>query len=225
MPITTFNSFTDGLAPNRRSREHFITNINLEDDRRWVPYAEGVWIQPCHFNVTSGGFSVVLKGLPGGVSPRPRQTRNKAGGYCITPEHHDGDRGCRVFGGLDPLVASDENRIYLESHKVSSEFWIPLEFSLVVPNLEDEILPFNVPTFAEAEPEGCLQVRSGRGRGADPADSIDLFRLLLRFHGNRCKEQAECENDREPDQAHGHLRGNIRAQVDGQQPTVARRWV
>src|SRR4030095_9158470 len=80
MPITTFNSFTDGLAPNRRSREHFITNINLEearehfitninlkDDRRWVPYAEGVWIQPCHFNVTSGGFSVVLKGLPGGV--------------------------------------------------------------------------------------------------------------------------------------------------------------
>ena len=25
----------------------------------------GVWFQPCHFNVTSGGFSVVLKGLPG----------------------------------------------------------------------------------------------------------------------------------------------------------------
>jgi hypothetical protein len=65
MPITAFNSFTDGLDPSRRSREHFIANIDIEDDRRWAPYADGVWFRPCHFNVTSGGFSVVLKGLPG----------------------------------------------------------------------------------------------------------------------------------------------------------------
>jgi 2,4'-dihydroxyacetophenone dioxygenase len=61
MPITAFNSFTDGLDPNRRSREHFIANINLDADRMWVPYASGVWLQPCCFNVTSGGFSVVLR--------------------------------------------------------------------------------------------------------------------------------------------------------------------
>ena len=67
MPITSFNSFTDGLEPSRRSREHFITNTNLDDDRLWVPYANGVWFQPCCFNVTSGGFSVVLKGLPGSM--------------------------------------------------------------------------------------------------------------------------------------------------------------
>jgi 2,4'-dihydroxyacetophenone dioxygenase len=67
LPITAFSSFTDGLDPNRRSREHFITHINLEEGRHWVPYADGVWIQPCHFNVTSGGFSVVLKGLPGAM--------------------------------------------------------------------------------------------------------------------------------------------------------------
>ncbi len=65
MPITAFSSFTDGLDPVRRSREHFITNINLEDGPHWIPYADGVWIQPCHFNVTTGGFSVMLKGLPG----------------------------------------------------------------------------------------------------------------------------------------------------------------
>ena len=65
MPIATFSSFTDGLDRDQRSRDHFITNINLEDDRLWVPYADGVWFQPCHFNVTTGGFSVVLKGLPG----------------------------------------------------------------------------------------------------------------------------------------------------------------
>ena len=65
VPITSFNSFNDGLAPNQRSREHFIADIDLEDGPHWVPYADGVWIQLCHFNVTSGGFSVVLKGLPG----------------------------------------------------------------------------------------------------------------------------------------------------------------
>src|SRR5213593_512492 len=65
MPIAAFDSFTDGLDSKQRSREHFVANINVEDNRRWVPYAEGVWIQPCCFNVTSGGFSVVLKGLPG----------------------------------------------------------------------------------------------------------------------------------------------------------------
>src|SRR5690348_17605283 len=67
MPINTFSSFTDGLDPGRRSREHFITNIDLDKDRLWVPYADGVWFQPCCFNVTSGGFSVVLKGLPGSM--------------------------------------------------------------------------------------------------------------------------------------------------------------
>ena len=65
MPIVAFNSVTDGLDAHRRSREHFITNLDLEDNRRWVPYADGVWFQPCWFNVTCGGFSLVLKGLPG----------------------------------------------------------------------------------------------------------------------------------------------------------------
>ena len=65
MPIASFSSFTDGLERDQRSRDHFVTNTNLENDRLWVPYADGVWFQPCHFNVTTGGFSVVLKGLPG----------------------------------------------------------------------------------------------------------------------------------------------------------------
>ena len=36
MPITAFSSFTDGLVPDRRDREHFITNLDLSDERRWV---------------------------------------------------------------------------------------------------------------------------------------------------------------------------------------------
>jgi hypothetical protein len=65
MPIATFSSFTDGLDRDQRSRDHFVTNTNLENDRLWIPYADGVWFQPCQFNVTTGGFSLVLKGLPG----------------------------------------------------------------------------------------------------------------------------------------------------------------
>jgi len=65
MPITAFNNTTDGLDPNQRDRGHFITNLNLADGPHWIPYAEGVWIQPCSFNVTTGGFTVLLKGLPG----------------------------------------------------------------------------------------------------------------------------------------------------------------
>src|ERR1700746_3431727 len=65
MPITAFNSVSDGLDPSRRNRDHFITKTNVGDDGPWVPYADGVWIQPCCFDVTSGGFSVLLKGLPG----------------------------------------------------------------------------------------------------------------------------------------------------------------
>lgn len=36
MPITEFNSFSDGLAPNQRSREHFIANLDLEVGPHWV---------------------------------------------------------------------------------------------------------------------------------------------------------------------------------------------
>jgi quercetin dioxygenase-like cupin family protein len=65
MPITTFRSVDDGLNSDQRHRGHFIANTDVDDPRLWVPYAEGVWFQPCCFNVTSGGFSVLLRALPG----------------------------------------------------------------------------------------------------------------------------------------------------------------
>jgi quercetin dioxygenase-like cupin family protein len=65
MPITTFTSVADGLQPSQRSREHFVVETRLDDEGPWVPYADGVWIQPCCFDVTAGGFSVLLRGLPG----------------------------------------------------------------------------------------------------------------------------------------------------------------
>ena len=65
MPIQAFNSTDDGLDSSTRNRGHFIANTDIDDEKLWIPYADDVWIQPCCFNVTSGGFSVLLKGLPG----------------------------------------------------------------------------------------------------------------------------------------------------------------
>ena len=65
MPTIAFSSCTDGLQSDRRNRGHFVTTIDVDNTRAWIPYAEGVWLQPCCFNVTTGGFSVMLKALPG----------------------------------------------------------------------------------------------------------------------------------------------------------------
>ena len=66
MPITAFSNFTDGLDPNQGAANTSLPTRTWRRPR-WVPYADGVWFQPCCFNVTSGGFSVVLKGLPGSM--------------------------------------------------------------------------------------------------------------------------------------------------------------
>jgi 2,4'-dihydroxyacetophenone dioxygenase len=65
MPITQFSSFNDGLAPGHRGHGNFIANVELDNDRKWIPYAEGVWLQPCSFDLSAGALSLVLKGLPG----------------------------------------------------------------------------------------------------------------------------------------------------------------
>ena len=65
MAIATFSTVDDGLQPNQKERGHYVVDLNLDETGPWIPYAEGVWVQLCRFNVTTGGFTVVLKGLPG----------------------------------------------------------------------------------------------------------------------------------------------------------------
>ena len=65
MPITQFSSFNDGLVPGHRGHGNFITNVEFDDDRKWVPYAEGIWFRPCSYDLSAGAFSLVLKAVPG----------------------------------------------------------------------------------------------------------------------------------------------------------------
>jgi 2,4'-dihydroxyacetophenone dioxygenase len=69
MTITEFSNFTDGLAPADRRRDQFITDTNLDDERLWIPYVPDVWFQACQFNVTTGGFTNILKVNPGAKLP------------------------------------------------------------------------------------------------------------------------------------------------------------
>jgi 2,4'-dihydroxyacetophenone dioxygenase len=73
MAIATLSTVNDGLQPNKKERGHYVVDVNLEGSGPWIPYAEGVWVQLCRFNVTTGGFTVVLKGLPGGTVHRTRR--------------------------------------------------------------------------------------------------------------------------------------------------------
>ena len=65
MPIDQFSTFTDGVPLEMRRRDEFMALTNLDDERLWVPYVDGVWFQACLFNVTSGGFANVLRVEPG----------------------------------------------------------------------------------------------------------------------------------------------------------------
>lgn len=48
MTIQTFKFFDDGLKPEQRWRNEYMTNTCLDDDRLWIPYGEGTWFQACH---------------------------------------------------------------------------------------------------------------------------------------------------------------------------------
>jgi hypothetical protein len=65
MPISFFKPFNDGLKPEQRLRHEYALDRDLNDERLWVPYTEGTWFQPCRFDVSNGGFTNILKVLPG----------------------------------------------------------------------------------------------------------------------------------------------------------------
>jgi len=69
MPIQTFNFFTDGLLPGQRQYNDYTVDTDLDDERRWIPFAPGAWFQPCQFTLSSGGFIVILKAAPGAQIP------------------------------------------------------------------------------------------------------------------------------------------------------------
>jgi 2,4'-dihydroxyacetophenone dioxygenase len=69
MPVQQFNFFTDGLQPGKRQTSDYTVNTDLDDDRFWIPFGPGVAFQPCQFNLSNGGFIVMLRAQPGAQMP------------------------------------------------------------------------------------------------------------------------------------------------------------
>ena len=67
MPIANFSSFAEQLVVRDKGHGHLVTNVDFNDDRKWVEYAESIWFQPLGFNLSAGNFSLVLKAMPGAV--------------------------------------------------------------------------------------------------------------------------------------------------------------
>ena len=114
MPITHFSSFEDGLCPEKRARGHFVAHNDLNDERFWIPYAPGVWVRPCCFNLTAGGFSVLLKGLPGaalGVHYHVGTVR----GYTLQGHWRNLRRGASLSRGSARCRCTDSFRLCYRS--------------------------------------------------------------------------------------------------------------
>ena len=81
--------------------------------------------------------------------------------------------------------------------------------------LNGDVLPFNVtglPKTLKKRREERNEL-IGSGLIHENANPPDRHRLRLRLSGDRRKNEAENENDREPDQPHGHLGGGWLAGV------------
>jgi hypothetical protein len=72
--------------------------------------------------------------------------------------------------------------------------------------LDDDVLSLDISVVAQPLPKR-LRIVEGRSIGCrlEEPDSVDLPTCWLRVGGERRKSETESENDREPDQPHGHL--------------------
>jgi hypothetical protein len=113
----------------------------------------------------------------------------------------DGDRsGCSLrSSGLGGGPCDDE--IHVEADQVRGQAGEALGPSLAVSVFQRDVLALDPAEIAQTPPKRIIHVR--RWTIAEHADSPD-FRSLLRVSSERCNNETEGENDREPDQPHGH---------------------
>jgi hypothetical protein len=101
------------------------------------------------------------------------------------------------------VVRYDDVR--LEPDQLGREGGQPVEPTLRKSIVDDNILALSLPELAQPFPER-IEVRRRIGKGPRPKKTYPRqLPRLLPLSGERRKSEAERENDREPDQTHGHL--------------------
>jgi hypothetical protein len=143
------------------------------------------------------------------VATRSRQAGDETlGDWIGASRHDDRDRAGCLFRGLYQRVRPGrDDDIDLRSDQLLGEIVEQLNIQFRGAILDGDRLAFDPAQLAKTGEEGgALR----RGRFAERSENEvpkarDLWRLLC--FGRRQKTQADSENDREPDQPHGHLGG------------------
>ena len=131
----------------------------------------------------------------------------------VGDRRNDRDRQGRLARRDRHRVETHDYDVHVEPDEVGHELWQPLGPAIREAMVDDEVLPHPVPALSEPifqstnQREYILSRRYPRH-----PDAVHSPRLL-RFRGERRKREAESENDREPDQPHGHLDGGWLAGV------------
>src|SRR5206468_2966743 len=157
------------------------------------------------------------------VAARPREAGHVAGSDRVRVAHEDdGDRRGRPFRrlGVDGTWYDDD--IDLEPNKFLRQFAHPFWFPLRPPVLDGDVPTLHVAQVAKPLPKSFGGFRK-RGRTVpQKTDAVDL-RRLLRMRGEWRKNETDSENDREPDQPHGHLGGRRLAGSLAERPDAHQR--
>jgi len=113
----------------------------------------------------------------------------------------DGDRGRGLLGGLGRWRGASDDDVDLEANQLGREGGESFGSSLRISALDDEVLALDVPQFPQPLEEsrpGTRDPRIGRLERPEQADAKHLRRLLLRFSGDRRREDDQGEGEGEP---------------------------
>src|SRR5262249_9594046 len=153
----------------------------------------------------------------GGVPAGGREAREEPGAKRIGKENHEG--GVRLGGVLGchrylrPRRCDDQ--VHLEPDQLGRQAGQPVDPTLRISIVDDNILALKPPELAQPLPERVEQERPiGRGREAKKTYPRHLSRLL-RVGGERRGEEAPPEHTYERSTLHYSITSSARARSDG----------
>src|SRR5438876_10034176 len=122
----------------------------------------------------------------------------------LTGEHHDRNRARRILHERHHVSSENHDHIGLQRYDLDSKFADSFRAALGTAIFEREVPALDITQIAQTRDKGG-QIGIGGGRTEEKHAEPRDFARLLRFGGERRENETDCENDREPDQPHGHL--------------------
>src|SRR4029453_8247737 len=152
-------------------------------------------------------------GQPRDIAPRPRKVGDEPFRNWIGSDSEDNGEGPGgLLGGQGGDCACGHDDINFQRNQFAPESGEPFDLPLRISVFDHDVATLDVTEVTQSLTEGIAPLRVTGQVGRQVAYSSDLGRLLS-LRSERRKSEAESENDREPDQRHGHLGGEWLAGV------------